>query len=204
LGSVGIYDELRAAFDGIHGFLHPQEGFALYHFARNGPGRGAIVEIGSLFGRSTCWLAAGTRDAGRGKVVAVDHFRGSPEHQKDGAHAIAAVAQAGTTFPAFIANLQRVGIRNWVEVRVGASAEIGSGWKGPIRFLFIDGDHSYEATRADVETWSKHLIPGGILALHDVDVWPGVTQMYRELVAEQTTWKQLGRVRSLTVLQRTR
>ena len=42
--------------------------------------------------------------------MAVDHFRGSPEHQKDGAHALAAIAQAGTTFPAFIANLQRAGV----------------------------------------------------------------------------------------------
>jgi hypothetical protein len=56
--------------------------------------------------------------------------------------------------------------------------------------------------RADVETWSKHVIPGGILALHDVDVWPGVSQMVRELLAENSTWKQLARVRSLTLLQR--
>jgi predicted O-methyltransferase YrrM len=135
-------------------------------------------------------------------VVAVDHFSGSPEHQKDGAHALAAIAQAGTTFPAFIANLQRAGARNWVDVRVGASVEIGAAWQGPIRFLFLDGDHAYEATRADVETWSKHVVPGGILALHDVDVWPGVSQMVRELLAENSIWKQLARVRSLTLLQR--
>jgi predicted O-methyltransferase YrrM len=189
-------------FDGIQGFLDPQEGFALYQFARDGPGTGAIVEIGSLLGRSTCWLAAGTSVIKREKVVAVDHFRGSPEHQKEGAHCVAAVAETGTTFPAFITNLQRSGLRSWVDVRVGASAKIGSDWQGPIRLLFIDGDHSYEATRADVEIWSKHVAPGGLMALHDVDVWPGVTQAYGELLAAKLAWKQVAKVRSLRVLQR--
>jgi predicted O-methyltransferase YrrM len=87
-------------------------------------------------------------------------------------------------------------------VRVGASAKIGSDWQGPIRLLFIDGDHSYEATRADVEIWSKHVAPGGLMALHDVDVWPGVTQAYGELLAAKLAWKQVAKVRSLRVLQR--
>jgi predicted O-methyltransferase YrrM len=136
-------------------------------------------------------------------VVAVDHFRGSPEHQQEGSHRVAAVAETGTTFPAFIANLQRSGLRSWVDVRIGASVEIGSAWQGPIRLLFIDGDHSCEATRADVETWSKQVIPGGVMALHDVDVWPGVTQQYRELLAANSTWKQVAKVRSLRVVRRT-
>ena len=204
LGSVAVYDDLRAAFDGIEGFLHPQEGYALYHLAKYGAGRGAVVEIGSLFGRSTCWLAAGTREGGREKVVAVDHFRGSPEHQKDGSHPIAAVAQAGTTYPAFIANLQRLRLRDWVEPRIGSAVEIGAVWRGPIRLLFIDGDHSYEATRDDVETWSKHVVPAGFMALHDVDVWTGVTQLYRELLAANSVWKEVAKVRTLRLLQRSR
>src|SRR5207253_648910 len=101
----------------IEGFLHPQEGYALYHWAKNGPGQGAIVEIGSLMGRSTCWLASGTRNARREKVLAVDHFRGSPEHQKGASHPIAPIAETGSTLPTFMANLARQGLRDWVEIR---------------------------------------------------------------------------------------
>jgi hypothetical protein len=105
-------------------------------FAREGPGDGAIVEIGSLMGRSTCFLAAGTCAAGRAKVVAVDHFRGSPEHQKTGTHPIAAIVETGSVLPQFEANLTRFGLRESVDIRVGSSVEVGSSWNGPIRLLF--------------------------------------------------------------------
>src|ERR1017187_4096617 len=114
--AVEDFEKLRTGFDAIEGCVHPAEGFVLYHFAKHGPGRGAIVEIGSLFGRSTCWLAAGTCAANREKVVTVDHFRGSPEHQKGGSHPVTAIAQAGTTFPMFVTNLQKRGLRKWVDI----------------------------------------------------------------------------------------
>ena len=34
--------------------------------------------------------------------------------------------------------------------------------------VFIDGGHSKEAAMADYLLWNKHLIPGGLLAIHDV------------------------------------
>jgi glycosyltransferase involved in cell wall biosynthesis len=199
---IAAFEELRASFDAVEGLLDPQEGFVLYHLAKYGPARGAIVEIGSLFGRSTCWLAAGTRETRREKVVAVDHFRGSSGHQKDQTQCVATTAQAGTTLPRFLANLQKHKLRDWVDVRIGDSVQVGSTWQGPIRLLFIDGDHSYEATRADVQTWSRHVVPGGIMAFHDVDVWPEVTQMYREFLGSNPGWKEFVKVRSLRGMQR--
>lgn len=199
LEAVCVFEELRGAFAGIQGFLLPQEGFALYHLAKEGPGRGAIVEIGSLFGLSTCWLAAGTRAAGREKVLAVDHFQGSSEHQKDGSHPLAALAQSGTALPLFVANMQKHGLRDWVEIRVGSSVEVGSAWQGPIRLLFLDGDHAYEAVRADFVTWSKHVVPGGLVAFHDVGTYPGVTQLYQEILASKL-WAEIGRAETLGIV----
>ena len=65
--AVAAFDRLREHIEPVEGFLHPQEGYGLYHWAKEGPGQGAIVEIGSLMGRSTCWLASGTRVARREK-----------------------------------------------------------------------------------------------------------------------------------------
>jgi predicted O-methyltransferase YrrM len=200
--AVATFDRLREHIEPVEGFLHPQEGYGLYHWAKEGPGQGAIVEIGSLMGRSTCWLASGTRVSRREKVVAVDHFRGSPEHQKGASHPVATIAESGSTLPTFLANLDRLALRDWVEVRVGSSTEVGTTWQGPIRFLFIDGDHSYEATGKDVETWSKHVVRDGIMAFHDVDVWPGVTQFYREFVGLNANWKQVCTILSLRMVQR--
>jgi predicted O-methyltransferase YrrM len=40
-------------------------------------------------------------------------------------------------------------------------------WKKPIDFLFIDGNHDYDAIKADFCSWSPFLIQGGVLLIHD-------------------------------------
>jgi predicted O-methyltransferase YrrM len=37
-----------------------------------------------------------------------------------------------------------------------------------VDFLFIDGDHRYEGVRADFDSYSRLVRPGGIIALHDI------------------------------------
>ena len=34
--------------------------------------------------------------------------------------------------------------------------------------VFIDGGHSLNAALTDYRAWAPHLLPGGILAIHDV------------------------------------
>lgn len=41
---------------------------------------------------------------------------------------------------------------------------------GPIDFLFIDGDHTYDGVRTDWLLWSPLVRPGGLVAFHDT--WP--------------------------------
>ena len=69
------YPILENRFKKIEGFLFPLEGYTLMMLAANGAGEGEIVEIGSYKGKSTCWLATGSKGAGREKVTAVDHFK---------------------------------------------------------------------------------------------------------------------------------
>lgn len=40
---------------------------------------------------------------------------------------------------------------------------------GPVDFLFIDGDHSYEGVKADWENYSPLVAEGGLIAFHDID-----------------------------------
>ncbi len=199
--SFASFGAMLQKFKDIPGFLHPEEGFALFLWARDGDSRGAIVEIGSLMGLSTCWLAAGSKSAGREKIMAVDHFKGSPEHQSGGTHPLPAIINDGSTLPIFEENLRRMGLRDWVEPHVGSSAEIGATWNEPIRLLFIDGDHSVEGSTVDVNTWSKFIVPGGVMVFHDVDVWPGVTQVYNALVSQNDRLQEVARVRSLRVVR---
>lgn len=46
--------------------------------------------------------------------------------------------------------------------------------QGPVDFLFIDGDHSYEGAKADFEDYSQFVRPGGWIAFHDIVDHPNV------------------------------
>jgi predicted O-methyltransferase YrrM len=48
-----------------------------------------------------------------------------------------------------------------------AAAQAMAGRRGTIDFIFIDGDHSYEACRADIAAWTPYVKRGGVIAFHD-------------------------------------
>ena len=200
--AVGTFEGLRADFDGVEGSLHSQEGHCLYHFARFGPRTGAIVEVGSLCERSTCWLAAGTRDATREKVIAVSHFHGLSERQHCEAPSVLAINQSGTTLSSFLANLQTRGLREWVDLRLGPLAEAGSTWQGPIRLLYFDADQNFRTTVVDMERWCRHVVPGGLVAFRDILDRPVTTDFYRRMLGNNQKWMEICKIRSLRVVRR--
>jgi predicted O-methyltransferase YrrM len=59
----------------------------------------------------------------------------------------------------------------------------------PLDFLFVDGDHSYEGVKRDVEMYSPLVRPGGLVALHDIkpgDAWvDGVTEFWEDFRRER-------------------
>jgi predicted O-methyltransferase YrrM len=189
-------------FRDIEGFLHDLEGYILMQLAAKGGGIGAIVEVGSFMGRSTAFLAAGTKLAGREKVFAVDHFRGSLEHQSGGSCASQTLAQIGTTFPRFQHNLQRVGLLDHVVPVQRSSIDAAEVWQGPVRLLFIDGDHEYESVRADFLAWSRFVVPHGVICFHDFSNFPGVARFYQELMQNQAAYAEVATVVSMKVIEK--
>ena len=52
-----------------------------------------------------------------------------------------------------------------------------------INVLFIDGDHSYEGCKRDIEAWLPHMKKNGVILFHDCDESsPGVVQAVAEFV----------------------
>ena len=184
----------------VEGFLASMEGFALYLLAHDGPGAGAIVEIGSFMGLSTCWLARGSKAANREPVTAIDHFEGSPEHQANQAMENSILISEGTTFNRFQANIESMGVAEHVFPIRANSADAVATWTEPIRLLFVDGDHSYDGVSRDVSLWSPFVIRGGIVALHDVGSSPDVSRYYEELLASGSAYVEFFRVQNLGVL----
>lgn len=57
----------------------------------------------------------------------------------------------------------------------------------PIEVLFIDGDHSYQGCKRDIDAWYPFVIPHGRIFFHDHDESsPGVMQAVSEFVNTHT------------------
>ena len=143
------------------GFLTEREARFLALVAACAPAHGTILEIGSYKGKSTVGLAAMAQRYGLGPVVAVDP------------HSAPAVTDFGhgtqqSSWDDFRASLQAAGVEDTVEAHRAYSRDLATGWNRPIRFLWIDGDHTYKGAREDIDLFRQHLVSGAIVALHDV------------------------------------
>jgi MMP 1-O-methyltransferase len=198
LSTVSEYALLELRFSGVQGWMSGVEGYALMLMAAHGPGAGEIVEIGSWMGKSACWLAAGSKSARREKVHAIDPFDGGPM-LKD--HPV--IQEQGTTYHAFVDNLTSVGLFDYVEPIVATSQQAFQSWGKPIRLLFIDGDHSFDAVKCDFETWSRFLIPEALIAFDDVTGgYEGAKRYYDALLQGDRRYREIARVGKMKFIQR--
>lgn len=155
----------------------------LYVRASRLPANACIVEIGSWVGVGTCYLAAGLRAGGGGRVYAVDTFRGSTlDSRSQSAWAASVAKMGGSTLPLLRAHVRRFGLETLVTPIESDSVAAAAGYEGPpIDLLFIDGDHVYEAVRADFEAWWPRVRSGGLVMFHDYDErHPGVRRFVDE------------------------
>jgi predicted O-methyltransferase YrrM len=147
------------------------EGLALHRMARERLPHGPVLEVGTYCGKSAVYLGAAARAVG-GVVITVDHHRGSEENQPGWEHHDPALVDARTgridTLPFFRRTLADAGLEDVVVGVVGDSATVSALWRTPLSMLFIDGGHGDEPAHADYAGWAPWLMPGGVLAIHDV------------------------------------
>lgn len=199
---VRFWPRLRATVPGWTGVL---EGRLLFALAHHGPGDGAILEIGSAWGRSTVCLARGSKAASRERVYAVDSHLMKPAPdpwpeagvQKGLRRASEAELGDSSTLPWLLHNLRRFGVEDWVVPIVSASESVSNSEIQDIRLLFVDGSHTYEAVKGDVERWFPHVVPGGVLVFDDYfgtkSTW-GVREAVDELLSSGKVRPVLGTV----------
>lgn len=75
-----------------------------------------------------------------------------------------------------------------VEFILGDSYYVGRNFnQGEVSVLFIDGDHSYEGCKRDIEGWYPKMKKDGVMLFHDCDESsPGVQQAVAEFVNNHT------------------
>lgn len=150
IGADAALEEALAA-NAAAGLPHidvaPNQGKLLNLLARMS-GATTILEIGTLGGYSTIWLARAVGDAGR--VITLEY---SPHH--------AAVARS---------NIDRAGVGERVEIRIGAALDTLSGVEadalGPFDLVFIDAD---KENNANYVRWALRLgRPGTVIVVDNV------------------------------------
>ncbi len=160
---------LTAAREAI-GFMADDEGLALHWLGRRATAVGPLLEIGSYCGKSAIYLGAAAQEAGT-ILYSVDHHRGSEENQPGEHYHDPRLVDAGgrvDTLPWFRRAISSAGLDDSVVAIVGDSTTVARHWSTPLGLVFIDGGHSEAAAQADYEAWSGLVMPGGILAIHDV------------------------------------
>jgi len=162
---------LPIAPESVKGFLDPEEGERLYALAAAAAEHGPCLEVGSYCGKSTLYLGTACRE--RGQVLfAVDHHRGSEEHQPGEAYHDPELLDSGSgrmdSFRIFRNTLARASLEDTVIPVVASSALVGRHWQTPLALVFIDGGHSRAAALTDYRTWAPRIMAGGILAIHDI------------------------------------
>jgi len=163
--------DLPLDIEQVKGFLATDEAQALYQQALTMAKRGPVLEVGSYCGKSTVYLGTACKRSG-GVLYALDHHRGSEEHQLGEQYHDAELFDAGAglmdTFREFRGNMRAAELENTVIPVVAGSALAARGWATPLSMVFIDGGHSMEAALADYRSWASHIIAGGVLAIHDL------------------------------------
>jgi hypothetical protein len=141
----------------------------------------SIIEIGCWKGRS----AKALLEKCQGKVWCVDHFKGSPDAQ----FSTRDRAEKEKIYERFIEN---VGQYPNLEIMKMSSRDAAEMYNTDADMVFIDGDHSYEAVKKDIELWlpfCRKLICG-----HDYnEVWKAVHDVLGKItgIYESIWYKEL-------------
>jgi predicted O-methyltransferase YrrM len=153
------------------GFMPDDEGAALHAAGLDGGRVGPLLEIGTYCGKSAIYLGAAARACGT-VLFTVDHHRGSEENQAGWEWHDPEVVDPATgrmdTLPFFRRTIEAAGLEDVVVAVVGPSVAVARAWRTPLGLLFVDGGHADDVAMADYEHWSPHVLPGGLLAVHDV------------------------------------
>jgi MMP 1-O-methyltransferase len=201
--------DLPLDINSVKGFLDDEEGAALYQHALLAAQYGPVLEVGSYCGKSTVYLGAACKQT-ESLLFAIDHHRGSEEHQLGEQYHDAQLYDPEfnkmDSFREFRRTLARAQLEDTVIPIVTTSDLAARLWTTPLAMVFIDGGHSMQAALSDFHSWSKHVMRGGLLAIHDV--FPNPADGGRppfeiwQLAQQSGLFETLPLVKSLGVLKR--
>jgi predicted O-methyltransferase YrrM len=165
-----VKENIRKSDDvpGINGWTTPEELKFLSQIAEKASN---IVEIGCWKGRSTKCLL----EASQGVVHAIDHFKGTSAAEDPWSGFLAEEQDIYKEFMENVGNDPNVKV-----YKMGSAEAVEYFEDGSLDMVFIDGDHTYDAVKKDIELYMPKIKKGGILCGHDYKSFKGVTEAVNE------------------------
>jgi predicted O-methyltransferase YrrM len=158
----------------------------------------SILEVGSFLGASTRWLLENSSEW-NAKITAIDpnlrhRIFDAPRSvlEKLNSKFIpdrldVVTAFFGKPFHPYYADYNTYlphRPREFVDALFKSRPVISGDFDKKFDFIFIDGDHSYEATMENFCVALQLLNPEGVIAFHDVYSWPGVEQAMNTIIEQ--------------------
>ena len=132
------------------------------------------LEVGSWKGLSASIIARFV-----GTLVCVDTWRGA-----DSTPEMAKEAQNRDIKEVFLNNMTALGLMaRVIPVQASSQHAVSFVKDNELDFVFLDGDHAYEAISNDIKAWIRKVRPGGILCGHDCEIlWKHCTDDQKYMI----------------------
>jgi predicted O-methyltransferase YrrM len=199
---------------GVHGLIGRGEANYLNSIGAD-MGEGIYIDLGTFRGRSAVCMADSFRKANLKdtKVWTLDTFdrralssrwskdnleprrRGNlprPESTKKAAMEVERIAEVQEV-------MDSRGLSDYVRIISSETTVVPKDLDRPVRFVFIDADHSYDGCMTDWFAWKDLVADDGAVAFHDSHL-PGVAKTHE---LHLFGWEQIHAVQSITVWRRT-
>jgi hypothetical protein len=143
------------------------------------PEGGVFVELGCYKGKSTSFIGVEIHKRKRDiNFFAIDSFQGATNSTD--ANEIKAYEGISEIEESYTYNVAPIG--NKIKTIVSLTDEAAQYFDDKsVDVIFVDGGHSYEVVKADIEAWLPKMKPNGIMAGHDYMAWIGVNRALTEI-----------------------
>ena len=139
--------------------------FKLYYLANSLNEKSVAVEIGSYIGASSLMIGSALKKDSL--LYCIDTWENDAMTEGN-----------WDTFSVFLKNTASVSDK--IKTIKSESVKAAGEFSYLIDYLFIDGDHSYDAVKADTESWFNKLKIGGLIVMHDISWAEGVIRVVEE------------------------
>jgi predicted O-methyltransferase YrrM len=213
LSASTLKEKALKATENIPGWLTAKEAGALFDLAVSLPGDNPVCcEIGSYMGKSSIVLGMGLMTKKGGKIFCIDPFDlvESDYYKKASGEQLGSSDLTRKQF--VLQNISKYGLEERVNLLQGFSHFVAKEFHDQIDFLFVDGDHIFEAVLADFIDWSAKLKVGGLIAFHDyyqeddhrrytMESY-GPSQVVEDYILKDPAWSMKGVVDNLFIAEK--